>query len=106
MALPPRQFPAYGNTAMDGHGPMVVPLATGATQETRLQIDVKDWDLLFEAIQWYLCATIDGHENKLTGQFDMENASDTIRAHVLDSVDALQKLHRALHHERSLLRQS
>ncbi len=66
-----------------------------------LQIDMGDWDLLFEAIQSRLCATVLGQHNGLSAGFDVLHAADKVRDSVLDSVNALEKLHRALHQERS-----
>ncbi|WP_341908606.1 hypothetical protein [Polaromonas sp. YR568] len=113
MVLPPRHSNAHHDAGRDAsgssagrYGPAATALAdtfppAGVVPAT-LQIEVQDWDLLFEAIQAYLCATIEGRENALTGTFDLKHAPANIREHVLNSVDALEKLHRALHHERSL----
>jgi len=67
-----------------------------------LQINVDDWDLLFEAIQSHLCATVLGQHNGLSAGFDVLAAADKVRDSVLGSVNALEKLHRALRQERSL----
>ncbi len=75
---------------------------SGQAETHTLQIDVKDWDLLFEAIQSRLCATVLGQRNGLTAGFDVAHTADKVRDCVLDSVSALEKLHRALHQERSL----
>jgi hypothetical protein len=68
--------------------------------QTTAQIDIEDWDSLFDAVEERLRDTVEKPDSATTPLAARDNAS-RIKLAVLDCVNALDKLHKALRQERS-----
>jgi hypothetical protein len=64
------------------------------------QIDIEDWDSLFDAVEQRLRDSVD-KPYSLAMPLTANDNSSRIKAAVLDCVSALDKLHKALRYERS-----
>jgi hypothetical protein len=86
----------------NGHGYAV---STSSVQDKSqitqvAQIEIEDWDSLFEAVEERLCAAVEEHDS-VAMPAAAQDSTSRIRAVVLDCVSALDTLHRALRQERS-----
>jgi hypothetical protein len=86
------------NGTSNGHGHTVSSPALEAHSDS--QIDIADWDSLFDAVEERLRDTVEKPDVAATPSAAQYNAS-RVKSVVLDCVSALDKLHKALRQERS-----
>lgn len=103
--------PVGGSAAKNGAACACVPggeVATGAHGQdhdvslppTADPIDIKDWDILFAAVEERLRTTVEKPDLAAVALTGHDGAA-RIKAVVLDCVNALDKLHQALRQQRS-----
>jgi hypothetical protein len=90
------------NDTSRGTGHTVSSAATDAHAHAPAdsQIDIEDWDSLFDAVEQRLRDSVERPDSVAMPLTARDNAS-RIKAAVLDCVSALDKLHKALQYERS-----
>lgn len=81
------------NGASDGHDHVM------SRPQIKAQIDIEDWDSLFDAVEERLRDIVEKPDLAATPLAAQHNAS-RVKAAVLDCVGALDKLHKALRQER------
>lgn len=87
------------NVLLRRHHPSALPCTAGMPAAAPSPISAEDWDLLFRAVALRLRATV-GDRLASAPAPQADDAAGKIQVAVLECISAMEKLHKALTHER------